>query len=178
FSILRAKSLRLKPHLRPTLELESGSNDPMAYFLTITFTGLVINEQQNLWGIVPQFFLQIIVGAVMGFIMGRLSKYIINRIRLDYEGLYSVLVISLIFITYSITDHIYGNGFLAVYLLGLSLGNVQLIDKKRLVKFFDGSARLMQINLLLSLWLLVFPPQVMPVNGIGLLIPVFLILMA
>src|SRR5690606_9347536 len=89
FSILRSKSLKLKGNLRPLLELESGSNDPMAYFLTITFTGLIISQEQGVWSVVPVFFQQIIIGAIMGYLMGRISKVVINRISLDYEGLYS-----------------------------------------------------------------------------------------
>ncbi len=86
FSILRSKSLALKSNLRPTLELESGSNDPMAYVLTIAFLGLVVNPDQNYLSVIPLFFRQMIIGAVAGFLFGKASKYVINKIRLDFEN--------------------------------------------------------------------------------------------
>ena len=101
FSILRSKSLALKSNLRPTLELESGSNDPMAYVLTIAFLTLVINQDQSLSSIIPLFLQQMVLGGIAGFGFGKLSKFIINRIKLDFEGLYPVLVIALMFITFS-----------------------------------------------------------------------------
>jgi len=178
FSILRSKNLALRSNLRPTLELESGSNDPMAYFLTIAFLSLVMNPEDSVWSIVPMFFLQIIIGAIAGFAFGQLSKIIINKIRLGFEGLYPVLVISLMFITFSATDAIGGNGFLAVYLCGVYLGNQNLIHKNTIIKMFDGLAWLMQIVLFLTLGLLVFPSQVIPVVGIGLAIAAVLIFVA
>lgn len=178
FSILRSKSLALKTNLRPTLELESGSNDPMAYVLTIAFLSLVVNQDQSLLSIIPLFLQQMIFGAVAGFGFGWVSKFIINKIRLDFEGLYPVLVISLMFVTFSATTFIGGNGFLAIYICAVYLGNQDLIHKKTILRMFDGMAWLMQIVLFLTLGLLVFPTQVFPVIGIGLLISLFLIFAA
>jgi cell volume regulation protein A len=178
FSILRSKSLALKTNLRPTLELESGSNDPMAYVLTIAFLTLVINQDKSLVSIIPMFLQQMILGGIAGFAFGKLSKLIINKIKLDFEGLYPVLVITLMFITFSATDFVGGNGFLAIYICAVYLGNQQLIHKKTILKMYDGLAWLMQIVLFLTLGLLVFPSQVFPYMGIGLLISIFLILVA
>lgn len=178
FSILRSKSLGLKNNLRPTLELESGSNDPMAYVLTIAFLSLVINQDMSVFSIIPLFLQQMILGAIAGFAFGKLSKYIINNINLDFEGLYPVLVISIMFITFSATDFVGGNGFLAIYICAVYLGNQDLIHKKTIFKVYDGLAWLMQIVLFLTLGLLVFPSQIVPYIGIGLLISVFLILVA
>ena len=178
FSILRAKNLGLKTNLRPTLELESGSNDPMAYFLTIAFLGLVINQDLSIYSIIPLFLKQILIGGALGFGFGKLSKYVINRIRLDFEGLYPVLAIALMFITFSFTDFVGGNGFLAVYLCAVYLGNHNIIHKKTIMKMFDGLAWLMQIVLFLTLGLLVFPSHVLPVLGIGMFVSVFLIFIA
>src|SRR5690606_3429673 len=116
FSILRSKSLALKHNIRPTLELESGSNDPMAYVLTIVFTTLVLNEEEGIASIVPFLLKQLLIGGAFGLLAGHLSKFVINRIRLDFEGLSPVLVMALMFFTYSATDALGGNGFLAVYL--------------------------------------------------------------
>lgn len=178
FSILRSKNLALKTNLRPTLELESGSNDPMAYFLTIAFLGLVVNQDQSLASIFPLFLQQILIGAAFGFIFGKLSKIIINRIGLDFDGLYPVLGIALMFLVFSATDAAGGNGFLAVYLSGVYLGNQDLIHKKTVMRFFDGLAWLMQIVLFLTLGLLVYPSDILPVLGLGILISAFLIIVA
>ena len=178
FSILRSKSIALKGNLRPMLELESGSNDPIAYILTIAFTGLVLNPEAGLLSIIPLFLKQLIIGGISGFLLGKLGKYIINSIRLDYEGLYIVLVIALMFFCYSATDFMGGNGFLAVYLSAVMLGNVELIHKKKFIKSFDSFAWLMQIVLFLTLGLLVFPSKIVPVIGIGIVISLFLIMFA
>lgn len=178
FSILRSKSIALKGNLRPVLELESGSNDPIAYILTIAFTGLVLNPEAGLLSIIPLFLKQLIIGGISGFLLGKLGKYIINSIRLDYEGLYIVLVIALMFFCYSATDFMGGNGFLAVYLSAVMLGNVELIHKKKFIKSFDSFAWLMQIVLFLTLGLLVFPSKIVPVIGIGIVISLFLIMFA
>lgn len=178
FSILRSKSLALKTNLRPTLELESGSNDPMAYVLTIAFLTLVVNQDQGLASVIPLFIQQMLVGGIAGFAFGKLSKVVINKIQLDFEGLYPVLVIALMFIAFSATDFVGGNGFLAIYICAVYLGNQDLIHKKTILKMYDGLAWLMQIVLFLTLGLLVFPTQVVPVVGIGLLISLFLIIVA
>lgn len=178
FSILRSKNLGLKTNLRHTLELESGSNDPMAYVLTIVFLTLVVNQDQSFVSVIPIFFQQMILGGLAGYVFGKLSKFIINRIKLDFEGLYPVLVIALMFITFSATDFVGGNGFLAIYICAVYLGNQNLIHKKTILKMYDGLAWLMQIVLFLTLGLLVFPTHIFPVMGIGLLISLFLIIIA
>ena len=178
FSILRSKNLALKTNLRPTLEMESGSNDPMAYVLTLAFLTLVINQDQSITSIIPLFLQQMILGGIAGFGFGKLSKLIINKIKLDFEGLYPVLVIALMFITFSVTDFVGGNGFLSIYICAVYLGNQDLLHKKTILKMYDGLAWLMQIVLFLTLGLLVFPSRIFPFLGIGMLISVFLIVVA
>lgn len=178
FSILRSKNLALKGNIRPTLELESGSNDPMAYILTLVFTGLVVNQDSSLVQFIPMFFMQMIIGALLGLILGKLNTYIINKIQLSAEGLYIVLLIAILFFNFSFTDFVGGNGFLAVYFSALYLGNQELMHKKKILKSFDSFAWLMQIILFLTLGLLVFPSEVIPVLGIGILISLFLIIVA
>jgi cell volume regulation protein A len=178
FSILRSKSLALKSNLRSTLELESGSNDPMAYVLTLAFLTLAVNQDQSIVSIIPLFLRQMFLGGIAGFAFGRVSKFIINKIKLDFEGLYPVLVIALMFITFSATDVVGGNGFLAIYICAVYLGNQDLIHKKTILKMYDGLAWLMQIVLFLTLGLLVFPTRIFPVIGIGLLVSLFLIIVA
>lgn len=178
FSILRSNRLALKSKLRPTLEFESGSNDPMAYVLTIAFLGLVVNQEKSFVSVIPLFLQQMIIGGLAGYLFGKVSTYIINKIKLDFEGLYPVLVIALMFITFSVTDFIGGNGFLAIYLCAVYLGNQDFIHKKSVLKVFDGLAWLMQIVLFLTLGLLVYPTQIVPVIGIGILVSLFLIFIA
>lgn len=178
FSILRSRSLALKGRLRPTLELESGSNDPMAYVLTITFTQLVANPEASPGAVSLLFFRQLVVGAVFGFAIGYLGAKVFNRIRLDYEGMYPVLMIAIMLFSFGATSFAGGNGFMAVYLASVILGNQELIHKRQILRWFDGVAWFMQITLFITLGLLVFPSQLIPVMGIGLGMALFLILVA
>jgi potassium/hydrogen antiporter len=178
FSILRSKSLALKGNLRPVLELESGSNDPMAYILTILFTAIVVSHSTSFFDAVAMFFMQLFLGGILGLLFGKAGTWTINRIQLEYEGLYIVLVIAIMFFTFSFTNFIGGNGFLSVYIAAVYLGNMELIHKKKILKSFDSFAWLMQIVLFLTLGLLVNPSSVIPVIGVGLLISVFLILIS
>ena len=178
FSILRNKGIALKGYLRPVLELESGSNDPMAYFLTITLTGLVMSGHIDPAVVVISFLKEFILGAAIGFSMGKASVWLVNNIKLETEGLYPVLTLGLAIFTYSLTHAIGGNGFLAIYLCAIIMGNSKMVHKRSLIKFYDGQAWLMQIILFLTLGLLVFPSKVFPLIGMGLLISAFLIFVA
>lgn len=178
FSILRSRSVGLKGNLRPLLEFESGSNDPMAYFLTISFIYLVQEPDASLISLIPRFFYNMAVGAVCGYAFGRIMIWVVNKIKLDVEGLYPVLVLALLFFTFSFTEQIKGNGYLALYISALILGNSNFIHKKSLMKFYDGQSWLMQIVMFLTLGLLVYPSQIVPVLGPAILISLFLILFA
>jgi cell volume regulation protein A len=178
FSILRSRSIGLKGNLRPLLEFESGSNDPMAYFLTITFTALATNPEASFIQVLPKFFIGMGLGAICGYVFGKLMIWTVNKIKLDVEGLYPVLILSLVFFTFSFTDTIGGNGFLAVYIAAIILGSSNFIHKKSLIRFYDGQAWLMQIVMFLTLGLLVFPSQILPIIGKGLILSFFLILVA
>ncbi len=178
FSILRSRNIGLKGHLRPILELESGSNDPLAYVLTISLTYLVTHGDATYMGLLLDFVREMAIGALAGYVLGRLMTIIVNKIQLDTEGLYPVLIMAMIFFTYSFTQLLHGNGFLAVYLSALVLGNSNFLHKKSLTKFYDGQAWLMQIILFLTLGLLVFPSRIYPIIGIGLLLSAILIFLA
>jgi len=178
FSILRSRSVGLKGNLRPTLELEGGSNDPMGYFLTVSLIYLIAEPDASIVSLIPKFFISMILGAIAGYGFGKIMIWIINKIKLDVDGLYPVLILSLVFFTFSFTDFIGGNGFLAVYISALILGNSNFLHKKSLIRFYDGQAWLMQIVMFLTLGLLVFPHQIVPVLGPGVLIALFLIFIA
>lgn len=178
FSILRSRNFGLKGRIRPLLELESGSNDPMAYFLTISLIFLIQQPDASPWQLVPKFFIDMFLGVACGYVSGKGMIFILNKIQLNIDGLYPVLVLSLVFFTFSFTERIGGNGFLAVYISALLLGNSNFIHKKSLMRFYDGQAWLMQIVMFLTLGLLVFPKQIVPIMGEGFMISAFLILVA
>lgn len=178
FSILRSKNFGLKGTIRPLLELESGSNDPMAYFLTISLIYLIRQPDVSLWVLIPKFFIDMFLGIACGVAFGKGMVWILNRIQLTIVGLYPVLVFSLMFFTFSFTERIEGNGFLAVYTSAIIMGNSNFIHKRTLMRFYDGQAWLMQIVMFLTLGLLVYPRQILPILGEGFLISGFLILIA
>ena len=182
FSILRSKKQGLKQNLRPLLELESGSNDPMAYMMTILLISVVSNTSSGVGlGMSVVFFVvQMVVGALSGYLIGRLAVWTINRINLVNHSLYSVLLLAFIFFSFAFTDLIKGNGNLAVYLSGLVIGNHKLQQKRPLTVFFDGFTWLMQIVMFLTLGLFVnsnelLEPRVLILGG---LVGAFMILVA
>ncbi len=178
FAVMRSRGVGLKGSLKPLIELESGSNDPMAIFLTTSLVGLLTDPATSIWGLVPTFFIQMLLGIGAGYLFGHGMVYVINKLNLEYDGLYPVLSIALVLLVYGGTTLMSGNGFLAVYLAGLVMGNTNVIHRRSLMRFHDGLAWLMQIVMFLTLGLLVFPSQVFRVAGIGLLTAAFLILVA
>jgi cell volume regulation protein A len=178
FAILGAKGLVLKERLKPLLELESGSNDPMAYLLTITFIQLLKIGEGSVWTIAGNFVLQLAAGSILGYIFGRIIVKLINKINLDNESLYPVLLLTVLFMIYSITNDLKGNGYLAVYISGLVIGNSKFVHKKTSKKFMDGMSWLFQIVMFLTLGLLVNPSELLPIAGIGLAVSLFLIFIA
>ncbi len=178
FSVLRSRSVCLKGQLKPLLEFESGSNDPMAVFLTIGLISLITNKISSFWGLIPLFFQQMFIGAVIGYFIGRITVLLINKLKLEYDGLYSVLTIATVVFAYSLASSIGGNGFLAVYLVGLTMSGRDFIHKKSLIRFHDGIAWLMQIGMFLTLGLLVFIKEVADVFVIGLLVSLILMFIA
>lgn len=178
FSVLRSRNVSLKGRLKPLLELESGSNDPMAVYLTIGFTQILSQPTASMIDLVPLFLQQMTLGAVLGYGIGKAMVWVINRVRLEYEGLYPVLTVSLVLLAYAATAALGGNGFLAVYLAGLVMSHSEFIHKRSLMRFHDGLAWLVQIAMFLTLGLLVFPSRLVPIIGIGLLASVFLMFLA
>lgn len=178
FSVLRSKGINLKGKLKPLLELESGSNDPMAIFLAVGLIQLLTQPNLSPLSLVWLFIQQMVVGAILGYVLGRAMLILTNRIKLGYEGLYPVLTLSLVFLTFGLTDALNGSGFLAVYLAGIVLGNHDFIHKRSLLRFHDGLAWIMQIIMFLTLGLLVFPSHLVPIIGAGLLVAGFLMFVA
>jgi len=175
FSILRTRGAGLEGKTQPLLEFESGSNDPMAVFLTVGFIQLIQQPAASPADLVAKFLLQMALGFAFGYCAGKLALFLINRLALKAEGLYTVLTLSLALLTYSTANIAGGNGFLAVYVAGIVLGNNDFLHRRSLVRFHDGLAWLMQICMFLTLGLLVFPSRLQPVAGVALLISFFLI---
>ena len=178
FSILRSKRISLKSPLKPLLEFESGSNDPMAVFLTVSFISILTLKNMSIVSLIPRFFLDMGMGALIGYLMARFIVFFINRLKLYYEGIYPVIMISLVLLTYVIAVFLKGNGILAVYLAGLMLGQAEFPNKRMVVRFHDGLAWLMQIAMFVTLGLLVFPSHIVPLIGAGLLLTLLLMVVA
>ena len=154
FSVLRSKSISLTNNLKPLLEFESGSNDPMAVFLTVGMIGL-ITAQSDLSYLVFDFFKQMILGVFSGYLTAKATVWLINKIKLEYDSLYLVITLASVLFTYSFISLIGGNGFIGVYVCGLVMASMKFVNKKTLIKFHDATAWIMQITMFLILGLLV-----------------------
>lgn len=178
FAVMRSKAVGLKGDLKPLIELESGSNDPMAVFLTIGLIRLMTMPEASLFELAPSFVLQMGLGAAAGFAFGKLIPWLVNRLKLEYDGLYPVFTLAAVLLAYGATTAAGGNGFLAVYLAGIVMGNSGFLHKRSLKQFHDGLAWLMQIAMFITLGLLVYPSELPAVAGAGLLVAGFLMLVA
>ena len=178
FSVLRTSGVRLRRDLEPLIELESGSNDPIAIFLTVGLTSLIVTPAASVATLIPQFLWQMLAGLVLGYLFGRLITWAINSIHLDVEGLYPVVTIAAVLLTFGATSALQANGFLAVYIAGIVIGNRSLVHRQSIARFHDALAWLMQIAMFLTLGLLVFPSQLVAVIGSGLLGALVLTLVA
>lgn len=178
FNILRSKNLNLKHNLRPLLELESGSNDPMAYMLTIILIQIIQIGEIHTGQILLSFAIQFLVGIFAGYLLGMCAVWILNHIKIDNPSLYQIILLTFVFFTFSFTTTMQGNGYLAVYIAGLVVGNRRIVYKKYIANFFDGLAWLFQIIMFLALGLLVNPRELVDVAWIGLLVGIFMIIIA
>ena len=179
FNLLRSQKMNLKENLRPMLELESGSNDPMAYMLTIALIQVVASGSDlSIGGVAKDLLVQFFFGGVIGFAFGKFSVWLINKIELSNASLYPILLLSLVFITFTTTDLLKGNGYLAVYIAGVVVGNARLAFRKEVNTFMNGLTWLFQIVMFLSLGLLVNPHEMLDVAWIAVLIALFMILVA
>ena len=180
FGILRSRGTVLKNNLRPLLELESGSNDPMAYMLTITLITIINSGGVVFWQVALLIVVQLVVGALAGYYLGKMSVILINRIRLDNSALYPILLFTFGIFIFSLTYFLKGNGYLAVYIAGLVIGNSKFVHKRTSMRFMDGLAWMSQILLFLTLGLLVNPNELLMPDVLvpGLIISFFIIMVA
>ena len=179
FNLLRSQRMNLKENLKPMLELESGSNDPMAYMLTIALIQVIASGSGfNMGLLAKDLLVQFFVGGVTGYAFGRFAVWLINKVNLSNSSLYPILLLSLVFITFTITDMLHGNGYLAVYILGVVVGNARLVFRKEINTFMNGLTWFGQIVMFLSLGLLVNPHEMLDVSVSALLIGLFMIFVA
>ncbi|MBO5723359.1 MAG: potassium/proton antiporter [Lentisphaeria bacterium] len=186
FSILRSRSVSLQGDLQGLLELESGSNDPMAAFLTVFLIGIVAEEASTdtavAWStyakVLPIGFYKMAVGLLAGWLLGSFFAWLYNKIDFEYNGLYYVLGIVLVLLAYSGTELIKGNGFMAVYVAGITMGNKRFVFRNGVGRFFDGVAWMMQVILFMMLGLLATPSEVWDAKYLGLATALFLMLAA
>lgn len=176
FTILRSQKLNIKSEIASLLEVESGSNDPIAYMMTLSI--VMIMSSGLSWSIVPMILKQIIFGILLGAVLAKATVFIIRRANFELEGFYSIFIIAIAILAYALSEFIDGNGYLSVYIAGIILGNSKIPHKKSLVAFFDGISWIMQIMLFFMLGLLSFPSRLPQVIGVSILISIFMIFIA
>ncbi|MFD1361259.1 potassium/proton antiporter [Lentibacillus salinarum] len=176
FSVLGSKNIHKR--LTATLEAESGTNDPMAVFLTVAFIEMIQIPDSTIWTAVGSFFVQMGVGLIFGLLLGKLSVMVINKITLDVSGMYPLLALGSAIFTYGITDYVGGSGFLAVYVMAVLVGNSDLMHKFAIVRFNEGFAWMMQIIMFIFLGMLVFPSDLIKVGWQGILLAIILMFVA
>lgn len=178
FTLLQGQGLNLAERVGSTLEIESGTNDPMAVFLTVIFVSTLANgESLANWGILLHFLQQLVVGVMAGLAGGRLLVVLVNKVRLP-PGLYPLLVLTGGLSVYSMTTWAGGSGFLAIYLTGLTLGNTAMHSSQNILRVHDGLAWLAQLGMFMILGLLVTPSELIQTAGAASLIALILIFVA
>lgn len=178
FGVLRSAGLRLRGRIQPLLELESGSNDPMAIFLTLAATAALTGAEWSALGVATGFVVQMSLGLAGGYLGGRLLVWAVNRLRVGQEGLYPVFTSAGALVVFGATALAHGSGFLAVYVAGIVVGARPLVHRRAIVRFHDALAWLAQIAMFLLLGLQVFPSQLPAVAERGLGVALFLLLVA
>ena len=179
FNILRSQKMGLKNKLQPLLEFESGSNDPMAYMLTIVMIQIIQGGETtnvDILRIIFNFLIQFGFGLIFGYLLGRGCVWIINKINLQNKSLYPILMLSFIFFVFSFTNLFNGNGYLAVYVAGIVMGNSKLTENKSINSFLDGVTWLVQIVMFLVLGMLVNPNEMFKIALPALIVGIFVIL--
>ena len=177
FSILRSRRLNLKNNTASMLEVESGSNDPCSYMLTVIILTIMSGELSGS-SLVVMIFSQIIFGILVGVVVALAAAFILKKVNFATDGFDTIFVFSMALVSYAGASMINGNGYLAAYIAGIILGNTPLHHKKSLVHFFDGITGLMQMLIFFLLGLLAYPSQLPKILPIALAIAVFLTFVA
>lgn len=176
FSVLGGKNIRKR--ITSTLEAESGSNDPMAVFLTISLIQWIQEPDQSVWGMLFSFIWEMGFGLILGVMIGKLAVYVINKINFDSSGLYPVMALGFVVLSYGATSMLHGSGLLAVYTTAIVMGNSDLAYGRSIMHFNKGFAWMLQITMFVLLGLLVFPAQLPAIIWQSLVISIILMLVA
>lgn len=178
FSILRSKKLNLKYNTASLLEVESGSNDPFSYMLTVMALSLLSGSVMSAGSFAVMIAKQIVFGVGFGFIMAFGAIWLLKKLKITAEGFGAIYIVAVAVLSYAVPTYIGGNGYLSVYITGIILGNTKMKNKKALVNFFDGLTGLMQMSLFFLLGLLATPSQLPRVALPALAIAVFMTFIA
>ncbi|HWD37975.1 MAG TPA: potassium/proton antiporter, partial [Fimbriimonas sp.] len=178
FAILRTSGLKLKHEAAPLIEFESGTNDPLAAFLTTAITGLSTHAIHSPWEIGQQLLLEMPIGLAVGLAAGFGGVWLVNRLRLDYDGMYPVITIATALAAFGGAGELHGSSFLSVYVAGVVMGSRNFLHRSSLLQFHDALAWLAQIVMFVLLGLLVFPKQMATIALPGVVLALFLILIA
>lgn len=178
FSILESNKLRLKEHISETLELESGTNDPMAYFLTIALTTVLVGGDQSFLALSRDFVVGIFIGVVLGLALGRTAVFVTHKLKLDIKGLYPLVLLSFALIAMGISNYVHANMLLTMYVIGITIGNGKITHRTYSIQFFESISWLMEISLFIILGLQVFPHDMLPFLAVGFGVAFFLMLVA
>ncbi|MFM7440337.1 MAG: potassium/proton antiporter [Snowella sp.] len=178
FSIFHSNSFKLPERLQGLLELESGSNDPIAVLLTVNILATLTRSQFSLATFLWELFLQLAIAILIGYGAGLGMVWMINHLNLPSEGLYPVATLGVIFLISGVTTLLQGSAVLAIYLAGIIVGNRSFIHKESIVSFHDGLTWLMQITMFLTFGLLVNPSELPKTAGVAIAISLFLIFVA
>lgn len=176
FAILRSQKLNLRGSIASMLELESGSNDPCAYMLTVIILGLMSGNGYS--NILPMVLKQVIVGVVISVVLAKLSVFLLRHAKFEIEGFYPIFITAIAVLSYSLSEYFSGNGYLSVYITGIIIGNSKIPHKKSIFQFFDGISWIMQIMLFFMLGLIAFPSKIPSVMIKGISISIFMIFVA
>jgi cell volume regulation protein A len=178
FGILRSRRMMLRSGLGTMAELESATNDPMAVFLALALIEIIKTPGTSIWHLVPQFFVQMGLGSVVGLAMGIAIPWMINALNLAEDGLYPPLSLAFAILTYAAAAWIGGSGFLAAYIAGIVMNTKRYYHKQSIARFHSGFSWLMQIAMFVALGLLLKPTALTPLIGNGLIISLFILFVA
>lgn len=178
FSILRSKKMNLKYSTASLIEVESGSNDPFSYMLTTIILTIMNGGSSSFLSIVAILLIQVLVGVVFGFIFALIAKFILSRINFKESGFDLAFIVAIAIMAYALPTLLQGNGYLAVYICGIVIGNSKVSSKKNMFNFFDGVTSIIQMFLFFLLGLLATPSELPNVALLGFLIALFLTIVA
>ena len=177
FSILRSRKLNLKNNTASLLEVESGSNDPCAYMLTVILLAILQGQAES-GALLYAVFAQVVYGMISGLLIAFLAGWLLKKFQFKASGFDTIFVFAIALLSYAVPAYFGGNGYLSAYLVGIILGNQKIPNKRSLVYFFDAFNGMMQILIFFLLGLLSFPSQMPAVFGVSIAIAVFLTVIA